>query len=131
MDLRVFLVEDLRSMRTLMGELFSAIGGLRLVGGAATEAEAKLWLSDNPAGWDLMIVDLILDEGSGIEVLREAGRRAPASRVVVFSSFATPGIRAHCLALGADAVFDKVDTAAFVSWLDEEVRRRDPPGPAP
>ena len=130
MDLRVFLVEDLRSMRPLMGELFSAIGGLRLVGGAATEAEAKLWLSDN-AGWDLMIVDLILDEGSGIEVLREAKRRAPASRVVVFSSFATPGIRSHCLSLGADAVFDKVDTAAFVSWLDEEVHRLAARGPAP
>ena len=130
MELRVFLVEDLRSMRTLMGELFSAIGGVRLVGSAATEAEAKLWLSDNTAGWDLMIVDLILDEGSGIEVLREAKQQAPATRAVVFSSFATPGIRAHCLALGADAVFDKVDTASFVSWLDEEVHRLDRPAPS-
>jgi DNA-binding NarL/FixJ family response regulator len=131
MELRVFLVEDLRSIRTLMGELFSAIGGLRLVGSAATEAEAKLWLCDNPDGWDLVIIDLILDEGSGIEVLREAKHLAPRSRAVVFSSFASPGIRAHCLSLGADAVFDKVDTASFVSWLDEEVHRRPSAGPSP
>ncbi len=131
MELRVFLVEDLRSIRTLMGELFSAIGGVRLVGGASTEAEAKLWLSDHAGSWDLTIVDLILDEGSGIEVLRFAKRQSPAARVVVFSSFATPGIRAHCLSLGADAVFDKVDTAAFVSWLDEEAQRLKPRNPAP
>lgn len=126
MELRVFLVEDLRNIHTLMGELFSAIGGLRLVGSATTEAEAKLWLSDNPGAWDLMIVDLVLDEGSGMEVVRHAKRHAPASRVVVFSSFASPGIRAHCLSLGADAVFDKVDTAAFLSWLDQQAQR----GPA-
>jgi hypothetical protein len=27
--------------------------------------------------------------------------------VVVFSNFVTPGIKAHCLRLGADAAFDK------------------------
>ena len=74
-------------IRTLMGELFSAIGGLQLVGGAATEAEAKLWLSDNPGGWDL-IVDLILDEGSGIEV--HARRSGALRRHRSSSSAASP-----------------------------------------
>lgn len=42
MELRVFVVEDMPRMRGLLDELFASLGGLRVVGAAATEAEAKL-----------------------------------------------------------------------------------------
>ena len=123
MDLRVFLVEDLQSMCGLMKDLFAAIGGLSIVGMTSTEAEAKLWLSENAGGWDLAIIDLVLHEGSGLGVLQYATRDPQAGRVVVFSSYASPGIREHCLKLGAAEVFAKTETEAFVRWVDEESRR--------
>lgn len=120
---RVFLVEDLRGMRALLADLFATIGGLEIVDVSTTEAEARLWLDEHPAAWDLAIVDLVLAEGSGMGVIPQARRRArPGAKVVVFSGYASPGIRAHCLSLGADAVFEKNETAQFIGWLGADLR---------
>ncbi len=117
MDLKVFLVEDLHGMRGLLADLFSSMGGLGIAGHATTEAEAKLWLDDHRGEWDVAVVDLVLEQGSGIEVLRRCKEESEGGKVVVFSSYATPGVRQHCLELGADAVFDKSETAAFIGWF--------------
>lgn len=127
MDLRVFLVEDLRGMRSLLGDLFASIGSLRLVGAAVTEAEAKLWLDENPGGWDLVIVDLVLEQGSGIGVIDRARQLSATGRIAVFSSYVTPALREHCARLGADAIFDKSETVAFIGWLDRQVHGAPPP----
>jgi DNA-binding NarL/FixJ family response regulator len=120
---RVFLVEDLRGMRALLADLFATIGGLEIVDASTTEAEARLWLDEHPGAWDLAIIDLVLAEGSGMGVIPQARRRArPGAKVVVFSGYASPGIRAHCLSLGADAVFEKSETAQFIGWLGGDLR---------
>jgi DNA-binding NarL/FixJ family response regulator len=118
-ELRVLLVEDLQRMQGLLADLFASIGGLRVVGTATTEAEAKLWLEDHPAEWDVAVVDLVLDQGAGMEVIRRCKAQPTAGKVVVFSSYATPGVRQHCLNLGADAVFDKGQTGEFIAWLGD------------
>ncbi|MBK6009374.1 response regulator [Ramlibacter ginsenosidimutans] len=104
-------------MRGLLADLFSSLGGLTLAGYARTEAEAKLWLAEHPGEWDVAIVDLVLDQGSGMEVLRRCRAEPGGGKVVVFSSYATPGVRRHCMELGAAAVFDKSETAAFIGWF--------------
>lgn len=120
---RVFLVEDLRGMRALLADLFATIGGLEIVDASTTEAEARLWLDEHPGAWDLAIIDLVLAEGSGMGVIPQARRRArPGAKVVVFSGYASPGIRSHCLSLGADAVFEKSETAQFIGWLGGDLR---------
>ena len=118
MEVRVFLVEDLLRMRGLLTDLFTSMGGFRVVAAASTEAEAKLWLDDHPGQWDLAIVDLVLDQGAGMNVIARCRRDPDGGRIVVFSSYASPGVRQHCLELGADAVFDKSETEAFIAWCD-------------
>lgn len=117
MELKVFLAEDRTSMHALIGELLSSIGGFRLVGRAATEAEAKLWLTEHQDEWDVCIADLMLDQGSGFGVIAHAVASRRQAVIVAFSAYMSEGIRAHCLRLGADAAFDKSDTASFISWL--------------
>ncbi|HEY0822741.1 MAG TPA: response regulator [Ramlibacter sp.] len=119
MELRVFLVEDLQRMRGLLADLFSSMGGLKIVGASSTEAEAKLWLEDHRGEWDVAVIDLVLEQGAGMEVIRRCKTEPGGGKVVVFSSYATPGVRQHCLDLGADAVFDKSETAGFISWFSE------------
>lgn len=128
MDLRVFLVEDLQRMRGLLGELFASMGGFTVVAHSSTEAEANLWLDEHPGGWDVAVVDLVLDEGAGMNVIRRCRNDPSGGRVVVFSSYATPGVRQHCLDLGADAVFDKGETAAFIQWF-HDLQDRENSGP--
>jgi DNA-binding NarL/FixJ family response regulator len=117
MELRVFLAEDLASMHALIEELLSSMGGLTLAGKAATEAEAKLWLDEHPGGWDVCIADLMLDQGSGFGVIAHAAAMRGQARIIAFSGYMSDGIRAHCLRLGADAAFDKADSAGFISCL--------------
>lgn len=119
MELKVFLVEDQQRMRGLLADLFSSLGGLTVVGAATTEAEAKLWLDEHFDGWDVAVIDLVLDQGSGMDVIRRCKAAEHGGRIVVFSSYATPGVRQHCLDLGADAVFDKSETAGFITWLSD------------
>ena len=117
---RVLLVEDLRSMQVLLADMFASIGGFEVVQVVVTEAEAKLWLDEHPGEWDLAIVDLVLAQGSGMGVVARArATAANGAQVAVFSGYASPGIRSHCHALGADAVFDKSDTVGFIRWLGQ------------
>jgi response regulator of citrate/malate metabolism len=101
--LRVFLVEDGKQTRKVMAALLSTIGDFTVVGSAGTEAEANLWLKENDEGWDLAIVDLVLEEGTGLGVL--------------------PRTRNHCVALGADAVFHKSgELSAFIQYCSNLAR---------
>jgi len=118
LELRVFLVEDLQRMRSLLHDLFASIGGFRVVAVAGTEAEASLWLYDNPGQWDLAIVDLVLEQGAGMNVVRRCKADPNGGRIVVFSSYASPGVRQHCLDIGADVVFEKSETEPFIAWCD-------------
>ena len=115
--LRVFLVDDLLSTRRLIEDLFAALGGFTLVGSATSEGEAKLWLDENPDAWDLAVIDLVLEAGSGMGVVLRCRQRHPAGAVVVFSAYSTQTLRDHCIELGASAVFHKDETEAFVAWL--------------
>jgi DNA-binding NarL/FixJ family response regulator len=127
MEVRIFLVEDLPGMRSLLQGLFATLGGIRLVDAAATEAEAKLWLDHHVGGWDVALIDLVLDQGSGLGLIRHCKATTPTGKVAVFSSYASPGIVKHCLAIGADAVFDKSDTKGFIAWLHAQSAGRPAP----
>jgi DNA-binding NarL/FixJ family response regulator len=117
---RVFLVEDMKQVHGIVAELLSGIGDFRVVGVSRTEAEARLWLAEHPRGWDLAIVDLVLDQGSGMGVIPPARAAAgPRGSIAVFSDYASDGIRGHCLRLGADAVFLKSQTRELLEFCAE------------
>jgi len=103
----VLLVEDLRNVQTAMVDMLQGLGDYRIVATISTEAEALAWLDQQRGAWGLAVVDLVLDQGSGMSVIMRCRKVAPDAKVVVFSNFVSPVIRAHCLKLGADAAFDK------------------------
>ena len=121
MTVRVLLVEDMMQVQAALADLLSALGDFRLVTTIGTEAEAKLWVAEHPGAWDLAVVDLVLDQGSGLGVLPKAREiaRLYGGSVVVFSDYASDGIRDHCLRLGADAVFLKSQTREFMDYCSE------------
>lgn len=126
MELKVFVVEDFPNMRVLLSDLFQSIGSIRLVGSAGTEAEARLWIDEHEGEWDVAVVDLVLDQGSGFGVVSHANARLGPGKVVVLSSYATPGVRSHCFKLGASAVFDKGETLLFSRWMTDQAGRMAP-----
>lgn len=117
MKQRVFLVEDRRRMRELLIDLFSSSSQFQLVGTACTEDEAIGWLAEHPEGWDVAVIDLVLDEGSGTCVIRRARDLNYGGLIAVLASCVTDNLREHCYALGADTVFDEQDMTRFLLWL--------------
>jgi DNA-binding NarL/FixJ family response regulator len=124
MSLRVFIVEDQHRLQSLLGELFDAVGGIEVASVSATEAEAMQWLDEHPGRWDVAVVDLLLEQGSGMGVIPRCKSTHPGGRVVVFSNYASPAVRRHCLDLGADAVFDKADSPGFIEYFIEMAQRQ-------
>ena len=116
MTIAVLLVEDVIQLRGVVSDLLASVGDFTIVGEVGTEAEAKLWLEENRGRWNLAVIDLILEQGTGMGVIAKC-KEEPGTKVVVFSDYATPGIQKHCLQLGADAVFQKsTDVPAFITW---------------
>lgn len=107
MELRTYIVEDNATIRENLIGTLEELASVRSLGWAEAEKDAKAWLASSRGGWDLLIVDLFLKQGSGLGILEAARDRAGDQRVVVLSNYATPDMRQRCALLGADAVFDK------------------------
>ncbi|WP_428422590.1 response regulator transcription factor [Methylibium sp.] len=104
---RVFIVEDSPVIRANLIDTLEELTPVSVVGWSDGEAGALTWLAEHPDGWDLLIVDLFLKQGSGLGVLQACKQRTPGRKLVVFSNYATVDLRMKCMELRADAVFDK------------------------
>jgi two-component system OmpR family response regulator len=106
-DIRTYIIEDNATIRENLVATLEELASVVSLGWAETESEARDWLASHRGGWDLVIVDLFLKQGSGLGVLEACQERGRAQRVVVLSNYATADMRKRCAQLGADAVFDK------------------------
>ena len=122
MALRIYLVEDNLLIRENLTSTLTEMVGAAFVGWAEGEREAIGWLGDNTNDWDLAIVDLFLKQGNGLGVVGACRTRATGKKLVVLTNYATPAVRERCMALGADAVFDKSnDIEKLVEFCAERI----------
>lgn len=105
--LPAFLVEDNALIRDNLVVALDELADVQVVASAATEGDAVAWLHTHPRDWRLLVIDLFLAQGSGMGVLRICQVRRPDQRAVVLTNYADSDLCNQCLALGADAVFDK------------------------
>ena len=104
--MRCFVVEDSPLIRQNLVATLEELLAVQVVGFAEDERGALDWLQQG-VDCELMIIDIFLKSGSGLEVLRQARAARPRSRLVVLTNYATADMRRRCLQLGADRVFDK------------------------
>ena len=124
MALRIYLVEDNLLIRENLTSTLTEMVGAASIGWAEGEREAVDWLTQNADGWDLAIVDLFLKQGNGLGVVSACRTRAVGKKLVVLTNYATPAVRDRCMALGADAVFDKSnDIEKLVQFCVEQSTR--------
>ena len=106
-SLNAYLVEDNPLIRKELVATLEELAGVNVMGWASGERAAVGWLANPEHDPALVIVDLFLEEGSGMGVLRAMHQRVKPLRTVVLSNYATPEVRQRCMELGADRVFDK------------------------
>ena len=106
-SLKVFIIEDNVVLRNIIVDALRDIPSVDILFYADNEISATNWLSSNDGAWDLAVVDLHLRQGSGVGALNWCTTRRANQRVVVLSGELNEEMRQKCLALRADAVFDK------------------------
>lgn len=105
--LTCYIVEDSPVIRQNLVATLEEMLPVAVVGTADDEASAVDWISRGEHRCDLLIIDVFLKRGSGLEVLRRARQLRPQTRMVVLTNYATPDMRRRAAQLGADRVFDK------------------------
>jgi two-component system, OmpR family, response regulator len=104
--INTYLIEDNAIIRENLTSTLQELSDVKMLAYADTELEG-IKLAQSSRDWNLIIVDLFLREGSGMEIVAALAKRKPDQKVVVLTNYATPEIRRRCLGLGANAVFDK------------------------
>ncbi len=103
--LAVFLVEDSLAIRARLAETIRGIDGAELVGEAGSVGAAIDGIRSSHPG--AVILDLQLEDGSGLDVLRAVHPGSPGLHVAVLTNYATDQHRRACINAGAEYFLDK------------------------
>jgi len=108
----IFLVEDSPLVRDRLLEMIESVPGAKVVGIASRADEAvRGILATRP---DVVVLDVNLAQGTGIDVLRELRLEAPRIDVYMLSAYASSPYRQLAKRLGARDFFDKTTEFARV-----------------
>ncbi|MEI7743075.1 MAG: response regulator transcription factor [Chloroflexota bacterium] len=118
--IRVLLVEDHPIAAGGIAGVLAAQPDMELAAVAGTVAEARRRLA-TPGAWDIVLLDLRLPDGSGIDILRDLEGTDDAPPSLVLSSFQTPEYVAASVALGAGGFLLKTATSDEIAAAIREV----------
>ena len=102
---KVFVIEDSLPVRKRLVAMLGTVVGIEVAG----EADSVRTAVDGvlAAAVDVVLLDLQLPDGNGLDVLARVKPLRPNLRVIVLSNQATPQYREASLAAGADVFLDK------------------------
>lgn len=123
MKTRIYLVENNPWVSQALIEVIEESGGAKVIGLSASEFDACNWFDANEEAWDVAVVDLCLDKGSGLQVIRRI-RKASTQRVVVLTNYSANAMREFCICSGADRFFDKTsELNEFTQYIGQKRQR--------
>lgn len=96
---KVVVVDDDIAVRDALSQAISAIDNFRMVGEAASLEEGIEQLA---LAFDIILIDLNLGDGSGIELIRSARQQKPDVKIVVISVFGDERNVISAIEAGAD-----------------------------
>jgi two-component system response regulator PilR (NtrC family) len=95
---RILFVDDERSMRDMTSILLKRHGYDVMTAQSGQEAAALL---DSGEEFDLIVTDLLMDQGGGIDVLDAVKKRKLGCEVIVITAFGTPESAVEAMKKGA------------------------------
>ena len=126
---RVFLVEDSTIIRERLLQLLEGLDGVEVVGDADNAVDAIAGIM--AAGPDVVVLDIKLKNGSGIDVLKRVKQSLPSVTVIMLTNYATSEYRRRCLEAGAEYFLDKTNEFENLRGILHRLRRDNQPGATP
>jgi len=112
----LLVVEDRRSMREMLAQTLT-LEGYRVTTAATAEA-ARARLEDEPV--HLILTDLRLPDGSGLEVLEESRRRCPGAPVILMTAYGSVDVAVEAMRRGAtDFICKPFDTKGLIDRIGQ------------
>jgi len=103
--MNIFIVEDSPIVQGILAKELSRIDGVVICGTAQEPADAfRSIQANNP---DLVILDIVLHNGNGFEVLKKIRDEHLDARVMMLTNYSYQHYRAISREMGADLFFDK------------------------
>jgi len=120
--MNVFIVEDSETARGHLQAMLSDIPGVSVVGYAGDEQGAIKRIAGLLP--DVVTLDISLQPGSGIAVLKYIKKNYPAIKVIILTNYVDEYYIKTCKDAGADYVFDKIlhfqkVASIFWSWIND------------
>jgi DNA-binding NarL/FixJ family response regulator len=104
--MKLLIVDDSKIILDEFCRLFQTINGVEIVGKAKDENEALVMFYNSQP--HVVILDIRLKEGSGINLLKRIKKKIPSTIVMMLTNYALPRYRKKCQKLGADYFYDKL-----------------------
>lgn len=119
---RVLVVDDDDDVVAMMMEFLAAPGRFLVRAECIAEAQKLLWAQP----FDLVVLDLLLPDGDGRDLLAAMKRRPATAKIPVLalSGKYASHIKSECMALGVDQFFEKPVDFNFLSTTVSEVLER-------
>ena len=111
MSIKVLVVEDDPVFRDAFVQAIAAANGMALMGEAATLAQGLALLALQP---DVLLVDLRLPDGNGIDLIRAATQSSPGCEIMVVTVFGDEASVLDSIAAGATGYLLKDLNAAEI-----------------
>jgi DNA-binding NarL/FixJ family response regulator len=103
--INVFIADDSLIVREHLVTMLDELAGIEIVGQAETVAGAIGAIQKLQP--DVVILDIRMPGGSGIDVLEHVKQNEAGPIVIILTNYPYPGYRQKCLDAGADFFLDK------------------------
>ena len=122
MTARILVCDDEAGLREMLGVLLRRSGYAPTLCGGVVDAVA---LIADQAAFDVVITDLAMPDGSGMEVLDAAQRRDGTTQIVMITAFATTAQAVEAMRKGAyDYVQKPFKNDALLATIDKALEKR-------
>lgn len=116
------MVENSGPIRERLTRVISGLRGVHVVGYAGSASEAISGIQE--AKPDVVTLDILLDQGTGYDVLEKVKSPSAPPVVIVLTNFPYPQYRTKYIQGGADYFFDKSTELDSVVGVLKKLRER-------
>ncbi|MBI5305713.1 MAG: response regulator transcription factor [Chloroflexi bacterium] len=128
--MKVFLVDDSAVIRQRLKRMLANVPGVQVIGEAGGVQEATVAIFKQKP--DVVLLDIHLFNGSGIDVLQNLKKVDPTLAVIILTDYPFPQYRQKCIEAGADFFFVKsTEFDRVVPALKQLMERASPATPRP